>query len=91
MSPVSPSLGQQLQVTFRQLAPRYVVPEGWENQLKFEPGKELGVGISFGSISLDYQKIVRSREFTTGRRNQPYVRLLSRDAEGFRISGNLWQ
>lgn len=166
-----PSLAQQLQVTFHELQPYYVIPAGWNDQLKFEPGviitaekkkfsglkagtaslgligsgsasvgniltdleaglklvaglnaahpwllennagvgmhasfgvrqdlvlrnlfldgntfrsgphvkrvpfvwqKELGAGISFGSISLDYQKIVRSREFTTGRRYEPY-------------------
>lgn len=166
-----PSFAQQLQVTFHQLVPSYIVPQGWGNQLKFEPGiivtaekkdfselraglaslaliksgsasvgniltdleaglslragmnsehpwmlekhrgigvhalfgvrgdlvlrnlfldgntfrsgprvqhvpfvwqKEMGVGISIGSISLDYQQSVRSDEFTTGRRYHPY-------------------
>ena len=166
-----PSFAQQLQVTFHELQPYYLIPAGWNDQLKFEPGvvvtaekkkfsgvnagaaslgligsgsasvgniltdleaglklvaglnaghpwmlekkagfgvhasfgarqdlvlrnlfldgntfrsgphvkrvpfvwqKEMGAGLSFGSISLDYQKIVRSREFTTGRRYQPY-------------------
>jgi lipid A 3-O-deacylase len=161
-----PSLAEQLQVTFHQTTPSYVIPPGWNDQLKFEPGvivtatkknftqlcagpgsigmitsgsaslgniltdlegglmlraglnaehpwnfekrrrlgtyisfggredlvlhsffldgntfragprvaripyvwqSELGAGISFGSISLDYQKIMRSQEFTTGR------------------------
>jgi len=166
-----PSLAQQLQVTFHELVPAYIIPPGWTDQLKFEPGlivtaakknyselragsasvgliksasaslgniltdveagltlragfnaehpwtlekhrgfgvhasfglredivlhnlfldgntlragphvdrvpfvwqKELGAGISFGATSLDYQKIVRSEEFTTGRSYHPY-------------------
>lgn len=34
--------------------------------------KELAAGISMGSISLDYRKTVRSKEFTTGRRYHLY-------------------
>jgi len=34
--------------------------------------KEIGVGISLWSISLDYQITTRSKEFTTGRRYHPY-------------------
>jgi hypothetical protein len=34
--------------------------------------KELGAGISMGSISLEYQLVVRSAEFTTGRAYHPY-------------------
>ena len=166
-----PSLAQQLQVTFHELVPSYVIPPGWNNQLKFEPGvmvtaskgryseyhrgqasfglirsgsasvgniltdleagltlraglnaehpwmlekrrglgvhasfgargdivlrnlfldgntfragprvkrvplvwqKEVGMGISLWSISLDYQITTRSKEFTTGRRYHPY-------------------
>jgi len=33
-----PSLAEQLQVTFHQMIPSYVIPPGWNNQLKFEPG-----------------------------------------------------
>ena len=33
-----PSLAEQLQVTFHELAPHYLVPEGWNEQIKFEPG-----------------------------------------------------
>jgi lipid A 3-O-deacylase len=165
-----PSLAQQLQVSFHQLVPAYVIPPGWSNQLKFEPGvivtaakkyfvehhagmasigvitagsvslgnilsdleggltlragfnshpwnfersrrfgayasfgvredavlhnlfldgntfrdgprvkrvpfvwqEELAGGVSVGSISLHYQRIVRGQEFTTGRRYHPY-------------------
>lgn len=166
-----PSLAQQLQVTFHEMVPSYMVPPGWNNQLKFEPGvivtasrknftelragaasismirygsaslgniltdaeagvtlragvnaehpwnldksrglggyasfgvredivlhslfldgntfrsgprveripfvwqKELGAGISMGSISLDCRLIVRSQEFTTGRAYHQY-------------------
>ena len=166
-----PSFAQQLQITFHELQPSYIIPAGWNDQLKFEPGvivtaekkkffgvnaglgslgligsgsasvgniltdleaglklvaglndrhpwmlakkggfgvhasfgarqdlvvrnlfldgntfrsgprvkripfvwqKDLGAGVSFGSICLDYQKVVRSREFTTGRRHQPF-------------------
>jgi hypothetical protein len=34
--------------------------------------KEIGAGLSMGSISLEYQLITRSQEFTTGRRYHPY-------------------
>ncbi len=166
-----PSLAEQLQVTFHELVPAYMIPPGWNNQLKFEPGvivtamksnysalrtgqasfglirsgsasvgnilmdleaglalraginaehpwmlekqhrlgvhaslgargdivlrnlfldgntfrasphvkriplvwqKEVGMGISLGPISLDYQITTRSKEFTTGRRYHPY-------------------
>jgi hypothetical protein len=169
-----PSLAEQLQVTFHQTVPAYIIPPGWNNQLKFEPGlivtvsrknfaevrsgpasigligsgnaslgniltdleggvtlraglnaqhpwnlekhrrigayasfgvredvvlhsffldgntlresprvnripfvwqTELGTGISIGSISLDYQLITRSQEFTTGRMHHPYATL----------------
>jgi len=33
-----PSLAQQLQVTFHEMVPSYVIPPGWNNQLRFEPG-----------------------------------------------------
>lgn len=33
-----PSLAQQLQVSFHQLVPTYMIPPGWNDQLKFEPG-----------------------------------------------------
>ena len=33
-----PSLAQQLQVSFHQLNPNYVIPTGWSDQLEFEPG-----------------------------------------------------
>jgi len=33
-----PSLAQQLQVTFHELVPAYKVPDGWNDQLKLEPG-----------------------------------------------------
>lgn len=32
-----PSLAEQLQVTFHELAPDNLVPAGWEDQIKFEP------------------------------------------------------
>lgn len=166
-----PSLAEQLQVTFHEMFPTVIVPPGWNNQLKFEPGliltaarknfteahagpasigliksgsvslgniltdaeggltlraglnaphpwnlekqnhpgayasfgvredivlhnlfldgntfragprvkripfvwqKEIGGGISLGSISLDGRLITRSKEFTTGRRYTPY-------------------
>ncbi|HMG12955.1 MAG TPA: lipid A deacylase LpxR family protein [Gemmatimonadaceae bacterium] len=166
-----PSLAEQLQVSFHAMVPSYVIPPGWDNQLKFEPGlivtasrkdfsevrsglasigliksgsaslgniltdveggltlrgglnaphpwefnrhrgigayasfgvredvvlhnlfldgntfragphvkrvpfvwqKEIGAGLSMGSISLEYQLITRSQEFTTGRRYHPY-------------------
>jgi lipid A 3-O-deacylase len=63
-----PSLAEQLQVTFHEMFPTVIVPPGWNNQLKFEPGlivtasrknfSELRVGtasiglIKSGSISL---------------------------------------
>jgi len=166
-----PSLAEQLQVTFHEMFPTVIVPPGWNNQLKFEPGlivtasrknftelragpasigliksgsislgnilsdaeggltlraglnaphpwnlgkqnhpgvyasfgvredivihslfldgntfrggprvkripfvwqKEIGTGISMGSISLDGRLITRSQEYTTGRRYAPY-------------------
>jgi lipid A 3-O-deacylase len=166
-----PSLAEQLQVTFHELFPTVLVPPGWNDQLKFEPGlivtasrknfselragpasigliksgsvslgnilsdaeggltlraglnaphpwnlekeghlgayasfgvredivlhslfldgntfregprvkripfvwqKEIGAGISAGSISVDGRLITRSQEFTTGRRYAPY-------------------
>ena len=166
-----PSLAEQLQVTFHEMFPTVIVPPGWNNQLKFEPGlivtasrknfselhagptsigliksgsislgnilsdaeggltlraglnaphpwnlgkqnhpgayasfgvredivlhslfldgntfrrgprvkripfvwqKEIGAGISMGSMSLDGRLITRSKEFTTGRRYTPY-------------------
>jgi lipid A 3-O-deacylase len=33
-----PSLAEQLQVTFHEMFPTVIVPPGWNNQLKFEPG-----------------------------------------------------
>lgn len=33
-----PSLAEQLQVTFHEMFPSVMVPQGWNNQLKFEPG-----------------------------------------------------
>jgi hypothetical protein len=33
-----PSLAEQLQVTFHEMFPSVIVPPGWNNQLKFEPG-----------------------------------------------------
>jgi len=33
-----PSLAEQLQVTFHELEPHAVVPDGWNGQIKFEPG-----------------------------------------------------
>ena len=33
-----PSLAEQLQVTFHEMFPTVVVPPGWNDQLKFEPG-----------------------------------------------------
>jgi lipid A 3-O-deacylase len=33
-----PSLAEQLQVTFHEMFPSVMVPPGWNNQLKFEPG-----------------------------------------------------
>jgi lipid A 3-O-deacylase len=63
-----PSLAEQLQVTFHEMFPTVIVPPGWNNQLKFEPGlivtasrknfRELRAGpasiglIKSGSISL---------------------------------------
>jgi lipid A 3-O-deacylase len=63
-----PSLAEQLQVTFHEMFPTVIVPPGWNNQLKFEPGlivtasrknfSQLRVGsasiglIKSGSISL---------------------------------------
>jgi hypothetical protein len=169
-----PSLAEQLQVTFHEMVPAYIIPPGWNNQLRFEPGlvvtvskknfaeiragaasigvirsgsaslgniltdleggvalraglnaehpwkfekhrrigayvsfgaredvvlhslfldgntfresprvkripyvwqKELGAGISMGSIAVDYQSIMRSQEFTTGRRYHSYATL----------------
>lgn len=166
-----PSLAEQLQVTFHEMFPTVIVPPGWSNQLKFEPGlvvtasrknftelnagpasiglirsgsislgniltdaeagltlraglnaphpwnlekqnhpgvyasfglredivlhslfldgntfqsgprvkripfvwqKEIGTGLSMGSISLDGRLITRSQEYTTGRRYLPY-------------------
>ena len=166
-----PSLAEQLQVTFHELYPYALVPEGWNNQIKFEPGlalsadrknlhqleagratfglvtegrvtvgniltdieagatgragfnanhpwalnpsnglglhasfgmrqdlvlrnlfldgntfrsgprvrriplvwqKEIGFGVNAKSILLEYRKTVRSKEFTTGRRYEPY-------------------
>jgi len=166
-----PSLAEQLQVTFHEMFPTVIVPPGWNNQLKFEPGlivtasrknfselhaggasigliksgsislgnilsdaeggltlraglnaphpwnlekqnhlgayasfgvredvvlhnlfldgntfregprvkripfvwqKEIGTGISMGSVSLDGRLITRSQEYTTGRRYAPY-------------------
>jgi hypothetical protein len=34
--------------------------------------KEGAIGFSYGTISLDYRGVVRSREFTGGRRYHPY-------------------
>lgn len=33
-----PSLAEQLQVTFHEMVPAYMVPPGWNDQLKLEPG-----------------------------------------------------
>jgi hypothetical protein len=33
-----PSLAEQLQVTFHEMFPSVMIPPGWNNQLKFEPG-----------------------------------------------------
>ncbi|MFL5559127.1 MAG: lipid A deacylase LpxR family protein [Gemmatimonadaceae bacterium] len=33
-----PSLARELQVSFHQLVPSYIIPPGWEDQLRFEPG-----------------------------------------------------
>jgi hypothetical protein len=53
--------------TFRESPGVERIPYVWQ--------KELGAGISMGSIAVDYQSIMRSQEFTTGRRYHSYATL----------------